>query len=129
MLTHHKECRGRVLVVDDNHISAESLATLLADADYEVQTAFNGDDALVMVRQFDPDICILDINMPGMSGYQLALHIRGISSAHQPILATMTACADANHLDRAARAGFDLHFAKPADVDDMIAQIENCRKQ
>ena len=63
---------ARVLVVDDNHDTAETLGFLLAHAGYEVQNRFDGKSALVAAEEFEPDACVLDINMPGMSGYELA---------------------------------------------------------
>lgn len=116
----------RVLVVDDDQTSAVSLGMILTEAGYQVETAFNGNAALELLRRFEPEICILDINMPGMSGYELARHIREELPDHTPVLATMTACSTNDHLDRAVDAGFDLHFGKPADVNDLIEQLESC---
>ena len=115
----------RILVVDDNQDAATSLAILLKQVDYKVETAFNGQTAIEVAERFDPEIYILDINMPGMNGYELARRIREMAHDHPPVLATVTACNDGEHLDRAVDAGFDLHFIKPADVNDMIDQIEH----
>lgn len=119
----------RVLVVDDNEDAATTLAILMAEAGYEVKTAFNGKTALEIAWQFDPDVCILDINMPGMSGYDLARRLREIPRCNAPVMATLTAYNDIGHLDCAANAGFDLHFTKPAEIDDMVRQIEDSIKR
>jgi len=113
----------RVLVVDDNQAAAISLGILLTAAGYEVETSFDAQTALVAAERFGPDACILDINMPGMNGYDLARCLKEKHPDRPPLLATVTAYGDEAHLDRAAAAGFDLHFTKPADLDEMIEQI------
>ncbi len=116
----------RVLVVDDNQEAASLLALLLGTAGYEVRTAFDGEAALEAAGRFGPDACLLDINMPGMDGYELARRLRQMASDRPPVLATVTGYGDETHLDRAAEAGFDLHFTKPADPSEVIDQIDWC---
>jgi len=67
-----------------------------------------------------------DINLPGMDGYELAKRLREQDPAHPPVLATVTGRNDPDHLDRAAEAGFDLHFAKPADPIEVAEQLGDC---
>jgi two-component system OmpR family response regulator len=64
--------------------------------------------------------------MPGMNGYDLARRLREMTPDHPPVLATVTAYSDGRHLDRAADAGFDLHFTKPADPVEVIDQLDDC---
>ena len=64
--------------------------------------------------------------MPGMSGYELARRIRGMGQNRPTLLAAVTAYSDTDHLDQAAQSGFDLHFTKPADVHDLIDQLDGC---
>jgi two-component system, OmpR family, response regulator len=94
-------------------------------AGFDVRTAFDGAAAIDLVRSFQPAVCILDINMPGMNGYELAQRIRKMTPDRPPLLATVTAYSDGSHLDRAALAGFDLHFTKPADVCDLVQQLDD----
>ena len=120
----------RVLVVDDNADAATTLGLLLESAGYQVQTCFDGPSALEAVDRFDPDACVLDINMPGMDGYELARRLREKAGDHPPVLATVTAFEDYGHLTKAADAGFDLHFTKPANPGEVIDQLGDCvRKQ
>lgn len=116
----------RVLVVDDNQDAATSLALLLQAAGYEVTTSFDGPAALEAARQCRPDACVIDINMPGMNGYEVARRLREMTPDHPPVLATVTAYNDIQHLDRAADSGFDLHFTKPADPLEVIDQLGDC---
>ena len=119
----------RVLVVDDNQDAATSLGELLASAGYEVEVSFDGATALETAEKFHPDACVLDINMPGMDGYELARRLRDKSPNDPPVLATMTAKEDYAHLDQAAEAGFDLHFTKPANPWEVADQIDDCIDQ
>src|SRR3954447_6190509 len=118
--------KPRVLVVDDNKDAATTLGTLLETAGYEVRTCYDGKSALKAVERFDPDACVLDINMPGMDGYELARKLRAKDPDHPPVLATVTAYGDYHHLTKASDAGFDLHFTKPADPADVLDQIGDC---
>jgi CheY-like chemotaxis protein len=116
----------RVLVVDDNEDAATTLGVLLESAGYQVQTCFDGQSALAAADQFTPDACVLDINMPGMDGYELARRLREKTKDHPPVFATVTAYEDYGHLTRAADAGFDLHFTKPADPGEVLDQLSEC---
>jgi CheY-like chemotaxis protein len=102
------------------------MAYLLATWGYEVETSFDGSSALQVAERFQPDACVLDINMPGMDGYELARRLRARASSHPPVLATVTAFGDNAHLDRAVDAGFDLHFTKPADAFEVADQLAGC---
>lgn len=114
----------RVLVVDDNRDSAESMAELLGLSGFEVKTCFDGATALATCEKFHPDACLLDINMPGMNGYELAQRLRERFADHPPVFATMTANGDYAHLERAVDAGFDLQFTKPVDPQEVAEQLE-----
>ena len=116
----------RVLVVDDNEDAATTLGILLESAGYQVQTCFDGPSALAAADRFDPDACVVDINMPGMDGYEVARRLREKAKDHPPVLATVTAYEDYGHLTRAADAGFDLHFTKPADPGEVLDQLGDC---
>jgi CheY-like chemotaxis protein len=109
--------------VDDNQDAACSIGELLRAAGFEVTTCFDGPAALAAAPVFRPDACLLDIAMPGMDGYELARQLRDRLSDHPPVFATMTAYGDYAHLERAAGAGFDLQFTKPADPREVIEQL------
>ena len=122
-MTENKSPLPRVLVVDDNRDAATTLGVLLTAIGYQVETSFDGPSALVKAEEFAPDACVLDINMPGMDGYELARRLRAAAPGRPPVLATVTAYGDHAHLERAAAAGFDLHFTKPADPLEVAAQL------
>jgi CheY-like chemotaxis protein len=116
----------RVLVVDDNRDAAETLGFLLAFAGYEVETRFDGPSALAAAEEFEPDACVLDINMPRMSGYELAEKLRERSHGRPPVLAAVTAFRDLDHVEEAERTGFDLYFTKPADPGGLAEKLRAC---
>ncbi|OWK42129.1 response regulator [Fimbriiglobus ruber] len=114
----------RVLVVDDNCDSAETMAQLLSFSGLDVRSCFDGPSALAMCETFHPEACLLDINMPGMDGYELARQIREKFADNPPIFATMTAYGDYGHLEKAVDAGFDLQFTKPVDSHEVVDQLD-----
>jgi DNA-binding response OmpR family regulator len=122
-MTDRSERPARVLVVDDNEDAATALARFLSAAGWDVRACFSGWEALEEAVRFSPDACVLDINMPDMDGYELARLLR--AGGAEPVLATMTAYGDEAHLDRAAHAGFDLHFQKPADPTELVNQLRS----
>jgi CheY-like chemotaxis protein len=128
-MTETKVRPARVLVVDDNRDAAQSLVFLLTAQGYEARACFGGLEALEEADRFVPDACILDIGMPGMDGYELARRLRAASPYKRPVLATVTAYGDDVHLDRAADAGFDLHFQKPADPAELAEQLRSCMRR
>ncbi len=110
--------RHRVLVVDDNHDAAETLADVVRMLGHEAEVAFDGADALELARRASPDIVFCDIGLPGMSGYEVASAIRSGGETRMRLYA-VSGYAQPEDLARAAGAGFDGHLAKPPDLDEI----------
>jgi len=109
--------RRRVLVVDDNVDSAESLAVLIQMAGHEVQMAHDGPSALALAREYRPEIVLLDIGLPaGMDGYEVAQRMRPDAGPAGLVLVALTGYGQDEDRRRAAQAGFDHHLVKPVDV-------------
>ena len=104
----------RILVVDDNVDAAASLAVLLRAMGHEVFVAHEGGAALADLSKIRPDIALLDIAMPGMSGFELARHLRTRLGSAVRIVA-LTGFGLPADRERALEAGFDQHIVKPAD--------------
>jgi DNA-binding response OmpR family regulator len=115
--------RRRILVADDNRDAAESLTVLLRLAGHEVFTAHTGVDALDIAGREHPDACILDIGMPGLSGYDVAQRLRSTDWGRSVLLVALTGWGQGQDVARAIAAGFDRHFTKPVDVAELEAEL------
>ena len=115
----------RVLVVDDNVSSAQSLAMVLKLEGYDVQVAHDGAVVLDATRRFRPEVVLLDIGLPGMDGYQLACRLRQDQNlgASITLLVAVTGYAEDEALRRSREAGFDHHLVKPIDPDALLALL------
>jgi CheY-like chemotaxis protein len=107
----------RVLVVDDNEDSALSLAMLLELQGYAVTTSFRAADALERARERRPNVALLDIGLPDMSGYELAARLRESLAPSPVTLVALTGWGQDEDRRAAEDAGFDHHFTKPVDPD------------
>ncbi|HTM18975.1 MAG TPA: ATP-binding protein, partial [Kofleriaceae bacterium] len=112
----------RILVVDDNHDAAETLADVLRDAGHQVEVASDGPEALDQARRFQPDVAVLDIGLPVMDGYELAERLR----ADHPELwmVAVTGYGREHDRTRSRLAGFGEHLVKPVDLDRLLASVE-----
>jgi CheY-like chemotaxis protein len=113
----------RVLLVDDDHEVVQSLVKLARSLGHEVRVAFGGDAALPVAEQFRPQIVLMDVGLPGLSGYDAARTIRSRPWAEGVILVAMTAQAREADRRRAIEAGFDRHITKPVDADVIEALL------
>jgi CheY-like chemotaxis protein len=105
----------RILVVDDNRDSAESLAMLLSLAGHEVRTANDGLAALDAARAFKPRVVLLDLGMPRLNGYDAARAIRAEPWGSDLVLIALTGWGQEEDKRRTAEAGFNAHLIKPVD--------------
>jgi two-component system, chemotaxis family, CheB/CheR fusion protein len=106
----------RVLVVDDNVDSAESLALLLRLRGHEVGVAYDGPAALETAGAFHPEVVLLDIGLPGLDGYQVAGRLRRRRRTAGALLVALTGYGQEEDQQRAREAGFDHHLTKPVDL-------------
>jgi two-component system, sensor histidine kinase len=114
--------RGRlrkVLVVDDNRDAAETLAAVLRMSGHTVSVAYDARDALRVAAREQPEVCILDIGLPEMSGYELARRIRQESWGEIALLIALTGWGQPADKQRALVAGFDRHLTKPVHPDEV----------
>jgi PAS domain S-box-containing protein len=106
----------RILVVDDNRDSGDSLSMILQAIGAEVRVARDGPEALAVFASYDPAVVLLDIGMPGMDGYEVARRIRGGFPERHPTLVALTGWGQESDRQKAESAGFDHHLIKPADI-------------
>jgi PAS domain S-box-containing protein len=105
----------RVLVVDDSFVQAKSLCMLLELSGYETRMAHDGPGALAVAREFCPDAALIDIGLPGMNGYELALEIRRLPQLKDMMLIAQTGWGRDEDRDQSRQAGFNFHLTKPID--------------
>lgn len=111
--------RLRILVVDDNVEGGQLLCTLLMQRGHDAILASSGEDALRVAKEFRPHVGLLDIGMPGMSGYALAELLRDDPLHREMFLVAITGWGEEEDKRRAIEAGFDAHVIKPADPDEL----------
>jgi CheY-like chemotaxis protein len=105
----------RVLVADDNRDAGETLAMLLRLDGHEVHVATDGLEAVAVFERVHPDVAILDIGMPGLSGHEVARRIRELGGDTPVTLIAVTGWGQKADKDRAIASGFDHHFTKPVE--------------
>jgi CheY-like chemotaxis protein len=113
----------KVLVADDNRDAADTLAALIEVHGGVTRTCYDGPSAVAEAGRFRPDVCLLDLNMPGMDGDQVAACIHDQFPDLHTRLVAVTALGSDEARRRTARAGFDLHFVKPVDPDRLMTVV------
>ena len=116
----------RVLIIEDNVDFAESLRELLELDGHEVAVAYSGTEGLTKAHEFQPEVLLCDIGLPGMDGYDVARAFRADDSLRGTFLIALTGYAQPEDLQRAIEAGFDRHLAKPPDLKElerMLAEV------
>jgi CheY-like chemotaxis protein len=119
----------RVMCVDDNADAADSLGTLLEMVGCAVAVTHDAVSALARVDEFRPQICVLDITMPGMDGCELARRLRELPDGDRFLLIALTALGGYHSLERMADAGFDLYFAKPVPLNELYSAFNDFAKR
>lgn len=109
----------RILIVDDNRDSAESLAMLMRLLGHDVRTAHDGEAGLQTVQLFSPDIIVLDIGLPRLSGLEVARRLREDLGMRDTLLIAMTGYGQEEDRHRSQEAGFDAHLVKPVDFNEL----------
>ncbi len=115
----------RILIVDDNVDAALSVERMLKVWGHEVETAFNGPAALERARAFRPQIVLLDIGMPGMSGYDVAKQLRAQPEFEGIVIIALTGYGQPEDRLRSREAGFNHHLTKPPDPRLLAALLES----
>ncbi|HEU5135693.1 MAG TPA: response regulator [Steroidobacteraceae bacterium] len=113
----------RVLVADDNRDAGETLAMLLRLDGHEVYVATDGLEAVDMFTRERPEVVILDIGMPGLSGHEVAKRIRELNGGQDVTLVAVTGWGQKADKDRAMASGFDHHFTKPVEPTVLSALL------
>jgi PAS domain S-box-containing protein len=118
-----RQATQRILVVDDNKDSADSMAMLLELTGHQAYTAHDGQQALDLVEQLRPDVVLLDIGLPTMSGHEVGRRIRQQPWGKDVALVALTGWGQEEDRRRSQEAGFDGHLVKPVDHTRLLAML------
>jgi two-component system CheB/CheR fusion protein len=121
----------RILVVDDNRDSADSLAMLLRLVGHDVRTVNDGRQALVVAAGYRPNLVFLDIGLPGMDGYNVARHMRTQPELADVVLVALTGYGTEEDRRRSEEAGFNHHMVKPVHfeaLNELLMALEPNKK-
>jgi CheY-like chemotaxis protein len=113
----------RVLYIDDNRDVTDTAVDLLGLLGFEARGCYDGPSALELAPRFLPGVCMIDLNMPGMDGDEVAVRLRGLLAV--VVLIAVTAMSDEKSGARIAAAGFDMHLVKPVDPRNLLTVTDS----
>lgn len=116
----------RILIIDDNRDAAGVFEKLLSLEGYDVRTAPDGETGIELARQFKPDICLCDIGLPNMNGYQVAEYFK--EAMPEMLLIALTGWGRPEDVCHAREAGFNHHIVKSTCIDDILTVVKECAK-
>ena len=118
---------ARVLLVEDNPDTADSMVLLLEMLGHRVDLAPDGASALALAAARIPQVMLVDIGLPDIDGYEVARRVRANAALASVVLVALTGYGQREDRERAFAAGFDHHFVKPVDPDELNAFLVRCR--
>lgn len=118
----------RILIADDNPQGVELLEAYLSDTDYAIQTAADGDETLRKVQDWQPDLILLDIMMPRISGFEVCKRLRAEPATRDTAVLMITALDQPSDVERAVEAGTDDYLTKPINKTDLLLRVRSLLK-
>lgn len=118
----------KILIADDNIANVELLDAYLADFDYEIETAADGAETLEKVASFAPDLILLDIMMPKLSGFEVCEKLKSDEKTKGIMILMVTALSELGDIERAVSAGCDDYLSKPVNKFELIKRVDNMLK-
>jgi two-component system alkaline phosphatase synthesis response regulator PhoP len=116
----------KILIADDNENIREALTSILEDEGHELWIAKNGVEALTKVREISPDILILDVMMPEMSGYDVCRTIKNDPDLKKTFVLMLSAKGQVTEQERGKEVGADEYIVKPFSPSEILARINKC---
>jgi len=117
-----------VLIADDNEPNRELLEVYLAELSCEIATAVDGRDTLDKVASFRPDVILLDVMMPRLSGFEVCQQLKGDPATSPIMILMVTALGELGDIERAVEAGTDDFLSKPVHKTELVKRVENMLK-
>lgn len=116
---------GRLLIADDNAQNRELLDAYLGDLGYDLEFSVDGQDTLEKVASFDPDVILLDIMMPRMSGYEVCQKLKSDDATKNIAVLMVTALDNAADIEKAVNAGADDFLSKPVNRLEILTRVKS----
>jgi PleD family two-component response regulator len=120
--------KPRVLIADDNPQGVELLEAYLAECDYDVATAADGEVTLQKIKSWQPDVILLDIMMPKISGFEVCKRLRADHTTRDIAVLMITALDQPSDIDRAVEAGTNDFLTKPINKADLLLRVRAALK-
>ena len=120
--------RSRILIADDNQANVELLQAYLEGVDCEIGIAVDGRDTLEKVQSFQPDLILLDVMMPKLSGFEVCKKLKGDPATRGIMILMVTALNELGDIERAVDAGTDDFLSKPVNKLELLKRVENMLK-
>ena len=120
--------KSRILIADDNQTNVELLEAYLGEVDCETAVAVDGRDTLKMVERFKPDLVLLDIMMPKLSGFEVCKALKDDPKTKDVMILMVTALNELGDIERAVAAGCDDFLSKPVNKTELLKRVENMLK-
>jgi CheY-like chemotaxis protein len=117
--------RNRILIADDNQPNRELLEAYLATIDCDTDIAVDGQDTLAKVKSFRPDLILLDVMMPKLSGFEVCQKLKADAATKKIMILMVTALNELGDIERAVKAGTDDFLSKPVNKLELIKRVEN----
>ena len=114
-----------ILIADDNQQNCELLEAYLSDGDYEIGFAYDGRQTLDRVMERSPDLILLDIMMPKLSGYEVCNHLKADAATRDIPVLMVTALNEANDIEKAVEAGCDDFLTKPVNSIELKTRVRS----
>ncbi len=115
----------RILIAEDDPQSAELLEAILAGTEYDLAVAADGEETLARVADWHPDLILLDVMMPKISGFEVCKRIKGDSATRDIGVIMVTALDQASDVDRAVDAGTDEFLSKPINKTELLLRVRS----
>jgi CheY-like chemotaxis protein len=115
---------SKILIADDNQPNVELLEAYLADVDCEIAVAGDGRETLEKVSEFGPDLILLDIMMPKLSGFEVCRMLKADAATKQILILMVTALGESGDIERAVACGCDDFLSKPINKLELLKRVE-----
>ncbi len=117
--------KSRILIADDNQPNVELLEAYLSDVDCDIEVATDGPETLERVASFHPHLILLDVMMPGLSGFEVCKQLKENSETRKIMILMVTALNELGDIERAVEAGTDDFLSKPVNKIELLKRVEN----